>query len=136
MADFREIFDVKALDEHTLGCVEYVLNSPAYQDVFEPYLRNIRDSLNQRLLDPSKERKEEHPDDFLRGGIVALDGFLSFFKKIIAETQFDRISAAMDPPSPERRYFNAQQAGQHKPVLGAAEPLETEPPPYDPEEDF
>lgn len=134
MAGFHDLFDVTKLDEHTLGCVEYVLMSPAYQDVFEPYLRSIRDTLSQRLLDPSKERKEEHPDDFLRGGIVAVDGLLNFFQQVIAETQTDRVTAALAPPTPDQRYTQAQRAGLHDSVLGAAEPLE--PLPYDPDEDY
>jgi hypothetical protein len=134
VADFKRLFDVTKLDEQTLGCVEYVLNSPAYQDVFEPYLQSIRETLSQRLLDPSKDRKEEHPDDFLRGGIVAIDGLLSFFQQVIKETQFDRITAAFAPASPSAQYQKDQQEGRHDPVLGAAEPLEPEP--YDPDEDY
>jgi hypothetical protein len=136
MADFKKLFDVKDIDEHTLGCVEYVLNSPAYIDVFEPYLRSIRDTLSQRLLDPSNDRKQTHPDDFLRGGIVAIDGLLQYFKQIIEETQFERIAASQENLTPAAQYTREQQRGRHVPVLGAAEPLDTEPALYDPAEDF
>ena len=133
MADnFKEVFDISKLDEHTLGCVEYVLNSPAYYEVFEPYLRSIRNTLNQRLLNPSKERKEEHPDDFLRGGIVAIDGLLMFFSHIIKETQMERISAAFAKRDASQQYLYDKDRGMHKPVLGANETIDT----YNPEEDY
>jgi hypothetical protein len=135
VADFRNFFDPKRLDEQTLGCVEYVLASPAYADVFEPYLRGIRDTLSQRLLDPSKDRKEEHPDDFLRGGIVCIDGLLSFFRQIVTETQFERINTSLQGLSPEERYRKAANDGLHDPVLGASEPYEVGQK-YDPAEDY
>jgi hypothetical protein len=134
MDNFRELFDPHKLNEQQLGQIEFVLMSPAYEDSFEPYLRSIRDTLAQRLLDPSKARVEEHPDNFLRGGIVAIDGLLNFFAQVIKETQFDRVTTAMNPLTPAQRYTQAQQDGKHDSILGAAEPLEPEP--YDPAEDY
>ena len=137
MADLKEVFDISKLDDQQLGCLEYVLMSPAYLDVFEPYLRGVRESMNSRLLDRSKERKDEMPDDFLAGGVVVIDGLLTFFKKIIEEVQMERIDAAMHRLTPEQRYNAERHAGHHVPVLGANEPLEPEgPKPYDPAEDF
>lgn len=130
--DFKDVFDISKMDEHTLGCVEYVLNSPAYAEVFEPYLRSIRNTLSQRLLNPSKERKEEHPDDFLRGGIVAIDGLLMFFSHIIRETQMERVAASMSRGDENKQYFDDKQRGRHKPVLGANEIFNV----YRPEEDY
>lgn len=134
MADFREIFDISKIDEITLGHLEYVLNSPSYADVFRPYLVSMRNTLNQRLLDPSKDRKEEHPDDFLRGGVVAIDGLLHFFEHIVEETRMDRITTALTPATPEQQYTNDAQGGYHAPVLGANESLD--PSTYDPAEDI
>lgn len=130
--NFKDVFDINKMDEQALGCVEYVLNSPAYSEVFEPYLRGVRNTLNQRLLNPSKERKEEHPDDFLRGGIIAIDGLLMFFAHIIRETQVDRVTKSLARTSHEQRYNNDSQRGAHKPVLGANEPLSD----YNPTEDY
>lgn len=134
MSGFDELFDVQKLDDQQLGMIEYVLMSPAYADAFEPYLLSIRATLSQRLLDPSKSRVEEHPDDFLRGGIVAVDGLLKFFKLIIAQTQMERVDRAMSPKSPEQEYDAERQRGGHVPILGANEPFEGTM--YDPAEDF
>lgn len=131
MDNFDQLFDIQKLDDRQLGMIEYVLMSPAYVEAFEPYLISIRATLSQRLLDPSKDRKEEHPDDFLRGGIVAIDGLLVFFKRIVAQTQLERVDRAMRPPSPEEQYNAERKRGAHVPVLGANEPYE-----YDPAEDI
>ena len=134
MADYQDLFDIQKLDDRQLGMIEYVLMSPAYMEAFEPYLLTIRTTLSQRLLDPSKDRKEEHPDDFLRGGIVAIDGLLQFFKRIVNETQIERVARAMGDPTPEQQYNADRQRGAHVPVLGANEPLE--PQPYSADEDY
>lgn len=133
---FKKLFNLQALDEHQIGCLEFLVNSPAYQDVVLPYLRAMRDSANQRLLDPSQERKAEYPDDFLRGNVVALDGLIRFFDRIVAETRFDRIAESQRTLTPAQQYTEGQAAGQHVPVLGANEPLEVEPDQYDPAEDY
>jgi hypothetical protein len=133
VADFGKMFDPAQLDGQQLGMIEYVLNSNAYTDTFKPYLQSIRETLSQRLLDPSKDRKEEHPDDFLRGGIVAVDGLLNFFDRIVAETQMDRIARAMGDLTPEQQYQHDREQGKHVPVLGANEPDEAE---YRAEDDF
>jgi hypothetical protein len=134
MSGFDELFDIQKLDDRQLGQIEYVLMSPAYVEAFEPYLKSIRETLAQRLLDPSKDRKEVHSDDFLRGGIVAIDGLLTFFKLIIAQTQMERVDRAMSPKSPEQEYDAERQRGGHVPILGANEPFEGTM--YDPAEDF
>ena len=92
------------------------MNSPAFTDVIEPYIRNVRDSMNQRLLDPSRERKEEHPDDFLRGGVVTLDGLLHFFRMIVDETRFERIHDAQTQLTPAQQYTQEQRSGGHEGV--------------------
>ena len=139
MTDFNDVFDTARLDDHQLGCVEYVLNSPAYLDVFEPYLRNARNHLNLQLLDRSKERKDTRSDDFLAGGVVAIDGLLSLFKKILEETKMQRIDDSMQRLSPEQKYDQAARNGEHKPILGANEGWSDwvdGPPAYDPATDY
>ncbi len=138
MGDFKEtVFDVSKLDDHQLGCLEFVLSSPAYEDVFEPYLKSVRNSMNMRLLDRSKERKDDTPDDFLAGGVVVIDGLLTFFKKIIEEVRMERVDAAVNRLTPDQRYEADRRAGKHVPILGANEPMEPAGPrPYDPAEDF
>ena len=108
-----------------------MLNSPAYIDVFKPYLESMRNSLSMRLLDRSAGRKEEYPDDYLAGSIVTIDGLLELFAYIIRETQFERIDTAMALKSPIEMYDRHQRNGRHDPVLGSNEPL-YEPAPKDP----
>ncbi len=135
MSALKEIFDPAKLDDHQLGCLEFVLNSPAYLDVFEPYLRGMRDNLNMRILDRSSERKSDMSDDFLAGGVVAIDGLLNLFKKIIEETQMQRIDDAMQRLTPAQVYDRDRAKGRHAPVLGANEPIDG-PAPYDPATDY
>lgn len=123
MSDLKKVFDISKLSDHELGCVEFVLNSPAYQDVFKPYLENMRDSLMLAVLDRSEGRKKEYPDDFLSGGIVAIKGLLELFEHIIRETRMERIDDAQQTLSATNRYDAAQRSGQHDPVLGANEPI-------------
>ena len=136
MDDPRKVFDRSRLTDTQLGCLEFLVNSPAFTDVIEPYIHSIRDSMNQQLLDPSKTRKEEHPDDFLRGGVVTLDGLLHFFRLIVDETRFERIHESQQATSPAQQYTQEQVRGGHVPVLGANEPLEVEPDRLDPADDY
>ena len=137
MADLKKFFDVGKLTDHQLGCIEYVLNSPAYLDVFEPFLISIREAMQSEALDRSAARKEQLSDDYLAGGIVSVNCLLELFKKIVAETRMERMIAAQ-AVSPVTRYDNDQREGRHDPVLGANEPLvyETAPGDVPPEEDY
>lgn len=134
--DPRKVFNRADLTEQQIGCLEFLVNSPTFIDVVEPYIRTVRDSMNQRLLDPSKERKEEHPDDFLRGGVVTLDGILNFFKLIVDETRFERIYEAQAQMTPEQQYTQGQRSGSHVPVLGSNESFDVEPDRLDPADDY
>jgi len=144
MSDLKKVFNISKLTDHELGCVEFVLNSPAYQDVFKPYLENMRDSLSLALLDRGKVRREEYPDDFLAGGIVAIKGLLELFEHIINETRIERIDNAQQTLSATSRYDVEQRSGQHDPILGANEPIvdpdnpryETAPGDIRPEDDY
>lgn len=134
MSDFRQFFDLRALDEQKLGMIEFVLNSPAYEESFKPYLQSVRDSLNTLWLDRSQQRKEQFPDDFLAGGIAAIDGLLKFFAIVVHETSIERMHESMAEMTPEIQYAQRQQAGRLKPVVGINQ--KAAPDKYDPAEDF
>jgi len=134
MNDFREHFDLSKLDEHSIGMIAYVLKSPPYETVFAPYLQTIRESMNKLMLDRTGERKDKYPDDFLAGGITAIDGLLHFFTLLIEETNMERIHKAMATLTDEEQYTKNARAGQHDPVLGANQ-KEVEPV-YSAEEDY
>lgn len=123
MADLKKVFNIGKLNDHELGCVEFVLNSPAYQDVFKPYLESMQHSLSMSMLDRGEARKKEYPDDFLAGGIVAIKGLLELFDHLVNETRIDRIDAAQQTLSATNRYDMDQRSGQHDPILGANEPI-------------
>lgn len=130
MLDFRNIFDVSKLDDSQIGHLQFVLNSPSYIDVFHPYLIRMRDSLSSKLLDPSQDRKDNYPDDFIRGGILMIDGLLSHFDHLIYETEIERISRITGELTPNERYEVMRQSGLVRPVSGPIIPE------YDPEEDI
>jgi hypothetical protein len=125
MEETNRVFDIRNMTEQQLGCVEFVLLSPAYVDTFEPYLRGVRNGFNELMLDRSQKRKDEFNDDFLAGGITAIDGLLSYFQHLIAETRMERIHASMENMTPDMLYAHKQERGQLKPVVGldqSAEP--------------
>lgn len=126
---FSDIFDIKSLDDFQLGHLEFIVNSPSYTDVFEPYLKRIRLSLYTRLLDPSQTRKDEYPDDFIRGSIATIDGFLRLFNRLISETDIERIARSQIVIQDEEVYEKMRKEGHIKPITGFEEP-------YDPNEDF
>lgn len=137
MDDLKKVFDIGELTAHELGCVEFVLNSPAYIDVFKPYLLGMRERLNNMLLDRSSVRKEEYSDDYLAGNIVAITGLLALFEKLIAETRMDRLVESQTSLGAVARYDMEQGTWQHDPVLGANEPIEQrEPERVPPAEDY
>lgn len=116
--NLRQFFDAGRLDEQQLGMIEFVLNSPAYNDSFKPYLLSIRDNMNALMLDRSAKRKEILPDDYLAGAIAAIDGLLKLFTILIHETSIERIHSAMAEMSPDRQYDAEVARGKARPVVG------------------
>lgn len=137
MADLRKFFDIGNLDDRTLGMIEFVLNSPAYEEAFRPYLENVRDSMQRQWLDRSQVRKDSYPDDFLAGGVCAIEGLLKLFHLVLTQTSFERIHESMAAMTPERQYEMRRQAGRVKPIVGVDQPaLPQTQPGYDPAEDY
>lgn len=121
--DFREFFDIRKLDERQLGQIEFVLNSPAYEESFKPYMLGILATMNSMWKDRSKERLERYPDEFLAGGAVFGEGLIKFFALLIHETSFDRIHEAMIAGmSNDKLYDMKRQSGALKPVVGLDQP--------------
>src|SRR5689334_13012591 len=107
--DFKEVFDLRKLTDQQLGEIEFVLNSPALEHSFKPYMSNILRELNRLWKDRSKERADKYPDDFLAGGVVFGEGLLEFFEHIISETRMERIHAAMEGMSNDMLYSAKQR---------------------------
>ena len=132
--DFREHFDLRQIDQRSLDQIAFVLNSPAYETSFKPYLQGVLNNLNRLWKDRSKQRADQYPDDFLAGGVVFGEGLLKFFDLLIQETSMERIHAAMSDMPADRLYDLKREAGQQQPVIGFDQPALPEP--YDPAEDF
>ena len=116
MASFNEVFDVKTLDDFQLGHLQYILTSPSYSEVFQPYLVHMRNSLSEKLLDPDERRKEQYPCDFLRGGILMIDGLLSLFNNLIQETEIERIARTQVEMTERQQYDLIRQTGGTHPM--------------------
>ena len=58
------------LTQEQIGAIAYIVNSPAWIDVFRPLLVGMLRGFYNELADPSRERKDAKPDDYLRGGIA------------------------------------------------------------------
>lgn len=112
MNELLQLFNIASIDDNQIGHLMWVLNSPSYTDVFRPYLVNIRDTANRMMLDRSQKRKDDYNDDFLAGQIMAIDGLLTLFERLINETNFERIRESQETRSDEEDYANALAAGQ------------------------
>jgi len=125
MQEIKKYLDPKSLTQKDLDIISFVLTSPAYSDVFEPYLHGVRNKMAHDMLDRTVERKSIYPDDFLAGAIVTVDGLLSFFKLLIEESDVARIHEAMAAQQTgEMIYHRRQGEGHLSPVLGInQEPL-------------
>lgn len=80
------------MDQPTLvEDVRHLLNHSAWSGFFVPLFSDLRSSYHTQLLDPSSDRKNAVPDDFLRGCIQTLDAILSVGPAFVEES--DRASA-------------------------------------------
>lgn len=137
MADLRKFFDPGQMDARTLGMIEFVLNSPAYEEAFKPYLETTSSSMERLWRDRSQKRKDEYPDDFLAGGVCAIEGLLKLFELLIAQTNMERVHEAMVVMVPDAQYEQKRVRGDVRPIVGVDQnPMPTTPAAYDPGEDF
>ncbi len=133
MASFNEVINVAGLPENELGHIEYILASPAYEDHFAPYLKRMRDRLNVMLLDPSQAMEDAYPADFLRGGILMIDGLLELFKNLISETKTERMLRSQIERTPNEEYQHMREQGLVRPGGQTEQPAEVG---YNPDDDF
>ena len=68
MAQITEEFNL----EEELQFLDWFLTSPAWNNVIIPELKKRMELLYNKLIDPTKKRKEETSDDFIRGQIAAV----------------------------------------------------------------
>ena len=125
--DYREFFDIRRLDDQQLGQIEFVLNSPAYEQSFKPYMEGILRQMTNMWRDRSRQRQDTYPDDFLAGGAVFAEGLIKFFDLVIQETRMERIHASMGNPTNDQQYDIRRESGQVKPVVGLDQPALPQP---------
>jgi hypothetical protein len=63
--------------DEQLDDVRHLIYSKAWTDFFIPYLTEQKDAAMILILNPSTDRKNSFPDDYLRGFVIALDRLMS-----------------------------------------------------------
>lgn len=103
------------LNSELVESIRFVVHSRAWEDYYAPLLETVKDSCTQQILDPSQERKDKLPDDFLRGWICALNGLLNWGPQLVAE--YDAQSATETTAhEDERRYEERAAVGSFGPL--------------------
>lgn len=59
----------------------YLLMSPAWNEIFKPKVAERGKILYDKLIDPKASRKENLPDDYIRGQIAALKWMMEWPEK-------------------------------------------------------
>jgi len=119
-----ELFDSSNFDHDKVGHLAYIVNSPSWLDFFEPMLNDMVNSCHALLADPSLKRKNDRPDDFLRGQIVTIRNLLEIPHFVIAEAR-EREDAARKSQEETKHYAGRAQDGSMGP-MGFREPSEDE----------
>jgi len=68
-----------------IEAIRQLLQSDAWTAFFLPSLQNMKEEWQKRLMDPSAERKNQYPDDYIRGCFQTIDVFLRLPEALIAE---------------------------------------------------
>ena len=132
--DFSEFFTLASFDEQKIGEMEFILNSPAYNDTWKPYMLGVLAAFQKMWKDRSRERQDKYPDEYLAGGATFGEGLIEFFDRIITETHHERAMASMAKMSFDDIYNQKRRQGLVKPIVGIDQ--SPTPGPYDPAEDF
>ena len=107
--------DPNTLTYDNINHLTYIVNSPSWLDFFEPMLKESMNSTLALLADPSIERKNSRPDDFLRGQIVTIRNFLSLPHFIISEHR-EREMIAKKEQEERAHYEGRAEAGTMAPM--------------------
>ena len=106
------VFDISRLDDHELGHLEYVLNSPSYTQVFRPFLQATQKMYMELLMDPRpKVRAKYGGTNYLRCGANNARRILEFFDKILEETRDSRAMFARNALGQQDLYEAAVASG-------------------------
>lgn len=64
--------------------------SDAWERFYKPALHNMRSEWVNKLMDADTKRKNEHPDDYIRGCVATIDVFLRMPESVIADYDADQ----------------------------------------------
>jgi hypothetical protein len=105
----------KELNDTDLNHLAYLVNSPAYLEFFEPYLQAMERGLLNDLISPASERKNEKPDDYLRGGIMVIRAILEAPRWVL-EREAERLRQEAEIKNDVQFYDERAQAGSYGPL--------------------
>jgi hypothetical protein len=111
---FVEKFGIKSPTDDEMRQIQYILVSPAWRGCFRVYLERMRDSSMDILKDPDKGREDRLPDDFLRGQIATLEGFLKFTDDLMQD--FTESMGRKPELTPEQEYDRLRAEGKIGPA--------------------
>jgi hypothetical protein len=77
--------EISGYPTEVVESVRFIYASQAWQDFFEPRLKDIRQTMLELLADPSKTRKDGKSDDYVRGCIATIQHFLDLPQGLIAD---------------------------------------------------
>lgn len=103
MIDPNNLFDISKLNDHEVGQLEFIVNSPAWSGFFRLYLIRMIQSLDRLMKDRSEERKKQYNDDFIAGQSTALEGFVKFSDGVAENTNLARM-AQVQQMTPNEEY--------------------------------
>lgn len=89
----------------------FLLGSKAWNDFFIPLLIGLSTRALSELADPSKKRRDEKPDDYLRGYIRAVRAIMSAPGEILA-AQEQRTKEDAEHDSVALRYAEIAHGGR------------------------
>jgi hypothetical protein len=68
-----------------IEAIRQFVYSDAWERFYKPALLNMKEEWANRLMDPSAERKNQYPDDYIRGCFATIDVFLNLPVALISE---------------------------------------------------
>ena len=88
-----------------IEAIRQLVTSDAWEHFFLPSLINMKEEWTVRLMDASAERKDQYPDDYIRGCFATIDVFIRLPKALIEEHD-----AAIERDDRERQELRGYEA--------------------------
>ena len=88
-----------------IEAIRQFITSDAWERFFLPSLINMKEEWATRLMDPSVERKNQYPDDYIRGCFATIDVFIR-----LPDALIDEHDAAIERGEREREELRGYDA--------------------------